>query len=313
MKSIELLIPVYNEQEVLQELFKEILSIRDGFKDRYNVLFTFVNDGSKDGSHQMLHTFAETNPGVQIVRHARNFGHEATLVSGLDYATGDCVIMMDADLQDPPATIYDLVKEWEQGYEVVYAQRRTRKDTPMKKFTAYLFYRLLKWLSNITIPKDTGNFRLIDKKVVLAIREFREHNRFMRGLVSFVGFKQKAVLFDRADRFAGKTHYPWARMVKLALDGITSFSTVPLQFITQVGMVAVLGSVIGIVYALYMYFFRPDLTVSGWTLMMIAILFMGGVQLLMLGIIGTYIGRIYTEVQNRPIYVVAEVVKSKVV
>lgn len=309
MKTIELVIPAYNEEESLSALFAALDTERARIT-QYEVKITFVNDGSKDKTRQLLEEYAKDKDYVTVITNARNFGHQAAVTAGLDHSTGDAVIIMDADLQDPPSLIHELIAEWEKGFEVVYAQRRTRQDTFFKKLSASLFYRVLEIFADIKIPRDTGDFRLIDKKVVTALNTFREHNRFLRGMVSYVGFKQKAVLFDRAERFAGQTHYPLKKMVKLALDAITSFSTVPLQMITQVGLFAVILSILGSIYVLAMYFLRPDITVSGWTTLMISVLFMGGIQMLMLGIIGTYVGRIYQEVQGRPIYIVADVVKG---
>jgi dolichol-phosphate mannosyltransferase len=204
-----------------------------------------------------------------------------------------------------------LIKKWEEGYDVVYAQRRSRKDTFFKRTTASLFYRLLQKLADINIPRNTGDFRLLDRKVVDEMKRFKEHNRFLRGMVSFVGFRQTAVLFDRDERYAGVTGYPLKRMIKFAADGIFSFSTYPLKFIRNVGFFVATLAFMGILYAIFMKIFFPDVTIEGWTFIVISILFTGGIQLIMLGVLGSYIGRIYTEVQARPLYSVARIYAKK--
>ena len=214
---------------------------------------------------------------------------------------------MDSDMQDPPEVSFKLVDKWEEGYEVVYAQRRSRKDTFFKKITANIFYRTLQKLADIDIPRNTGDFRLIDRKVVDQLKQFKEHNRFLRGMVSFVGYRQVGVLFDRDERHAGETGYPLKKMLKFAADGILSFSSAPLKLIANVGYTVAFLSFLGILYAIFMKIFFPQITIEGWTFIVIAILFIGGVQMIMLGVLGSYIGRIYTESQNRPLYVVRKV------
>lgn len=206
---------------------------------------------------------------------------------------------------------FELIKKWEEGYEVVYAQRRTRKDTFFKKLTAKWFYIVLEKLADIKIPRNTGDFRLVDRKVVEELKKFKEHNRFLRGMVSYVGFKQAAVLFDRDERYAGETGYPLKKMLKFAADGIFSFSLAPLKLITNVGFGIALLSLIGIVYAIVMKIFFPSVTVAGWTFIVISILFIGSIQLIMLGVLGSYIGRIYTESQDRPLYFIANIYSSR--
>jgi dolichol-phosphate mannosyltransferase len=218
---------------------------------------------------------------------------------------------MDSDMQDPPRVSLDLIEKWEEGYEVVYAQRRTRKDTFFKKLTAKWFYITLQKLADINIPRNTGDFRLIDRKVVDALASCHEHNRFLRGMVSFLGFKQTAVPFDRDERHAGETNYPLKKMLKLAADGILGFSSAPLKLISRVGYSFSVLSFLGVIYAIGMKIFRPDITVPGWTLMIIAVLFIGGLQMIMLGVLGSYIGRIYTEVQNRPLYLISNIFTGK--
>lgn len=309
-KLISYVLPVYNESEGIEQFYAELKKSLAKLKI-YKFELIFINDGSRDDSLIKLLSIHEQDSRVKVINFSRNFGHQKAITAGLDYAVGDAVVIMDTDLQDPPSVSLELIQKWEEGFEVVYAKRAKRKDTFFKKLTAGAYYRLLGMFAEINIPRDTGDFRLMDRKVVDSINQFREQNRFMRGLVSFVGFKQSAVEFDREGRFAGKTHYPLQKMLKLAFDGITSFSTKPLQLITQIGLFVSLLSLLGIIYALVLKIFFPEITVSGWTLLMISVLFIGGVQMLMLGILGVYIGRIYTQVQERPLYIVSEIYDSK--
>lgn len=306
-KSITYILPVYNEQEGLKEFFDVLKEKTDAESERYTFEFVFINDGSKDNSGKILEELHNSDNRVRVINFSRNFGHQMAISAGLDFADGDAVVIMDTDLQDPPEVSIKLIEKWQEGFEVVYAQRAQRNDGFMKKLTAYGFYRTLDKLSNIKIPKDTGDFRLLDKKVVAELRKFREVNRFMRGLTSFVGFNQAPVLFDRGDRFAGETHYPVGKMFQLAFDGITSFSTVPLRLISQLGFVVSIFSFLMIIYAIFVRIFYPEITVQGTTFTVISVLFIGGVQMIMLGILGEYIGRIYKEVQQRPLYIVESV------
>jgi dolichol-phosphate mannosyltransferase len=218
---------------------------------------------------------------------------------------------MDSDMQDPPKVSFELIKKWEEGYDVVYAQRRSRKDTLFKKFTANLFYRTLRKLADIDIPRNTGDFRLVDRKVVEEMKKFKEHNRFLRGMVSFIGFNQIAVPFDRDERHAGVTGYPLKKMIKFAADGIFSFSTYPLKFIRNFGFFVAGLAFLGVLYAILIKIFSPDTVVPGWTFIVISVLFVGGIQIVMLGVLGSYIGRIYTEVQNRPLYTIKDILSNQ--
>jgi len=278
---------------------------------KYALEYLFVNDGSKDDSLKKLVDIQKKDSSVRVINFSRNFGHQIAVTAGLDNATGDAVIIMDADMQDPPSVSLELIKKWEQGYEVAYAQRKTRKDTLFKKFTAALFYRTLQKLASIDIPRDTGDFRLIDRKVLLAINSMREHDRFLRGMVAWVGFKQVAVQFDRNDRNAGETNYPLSKMIKLAVDGILGFSTYPIRLISKVGYLISSLAFLGIIYAIGYKYINPSGTVPGWTFIVISILFIGGLQLVMLGILGGYIGRIYSEAQNRPLYLIDHIYETK--
>lgn len=300
---ISLVLPIYNEEGNIDELYNRSVSVLKKM-GQYEIIF--VNDCSKDESLLKLKEISKKDNKVKIIDFSRNFGHQIAITAGIDYADGDAVVVMDSDLQDTPETIEKMVKKWKNGYDVVYGKRRTRKDTIFKKFTAFAFYRILKKFANIDIPEDTGDFRLMDKKVIKEMRKLREHSRFMRGMTSWVGFKQTYVLFDREDRRYGETNYPLRKMIKLAMDAITSFSYIPLKISMNMGFIVALLSFAGIVYAMYRKIFFPAEVVSGWTFLTIVILFLGGIQLIALGVIGEYIGRIYTETQGRPLYVIRD-------
>jgi dolichol-phosphate mannosyltransferase len=306
MKSIfSVVLPVYNEAENVNDLYQRIKKCFEGFEPHEIV---FVNDHSRDDTLEKITDLAEHDPCVKIINFSRNFGHQAAITAGIDFACGDAVVIMDSDLQDTPETIPEMINKWREGYEVVYARRRARKDSFFKKITAFAFYRLLRMIANIDIPEDTGDFRLIDRKVVLEMRRLREHSRFMRGLTSWVGFKQTAVLFDRDDRRHGQTNYPLHKMLKFAGDAFVSFSTVPLKLASLLGFITALVSVVGICYSLIRKVFFADAVVSGWTFTIITIFFIGGIQLLVLGVLGEYIGRIYVETQKRPLYIVRDTI-----
>lgn len=307
-KLISYILPVYNEQASLEEFYTTLSEV---LAKEPNYLFEliFINDGSKDSSFQILQALHEKDDRITVVNFSKNFGHQMAITAGLDIANGNAAIIMDTDLQDPPETSIKLIEKWQEGFQVVYAQRKQRQDGVIKKLTAYMFYRILDRLSEVKIPKDTGDFRLLDQSVIIELRKFRETNRFMRGLTSYIGFSQTAILFERNKRFAGETHYPFGKMLKLAFDGITSFSTVPLKVITHFGFYVSMFSFVGIIYAVFVRIFIPEITVQGTTFAVISVLFMGGVQMIMLGILGEYIGRIYQEVQNRPLYIVSSVLK----
>lgn len=305
-KLISYIFPIFNESGNIDLLYKTVAELLQDNK-QYDYELIFINDGSRDNSLELLKKLQTKDKRATVIDFSRNFGHQIAVTAGLDYARGDAVIIMDADMQDPPKVSFELIKKWEEGYDVVYAQRRTRKDTWFKKLTADMFYRTLQKLADINIPRNTGDFRLIDRKVVDEIKKFKEHHRFLRGMVSYVGFKQIAVQFDRHERYAGETGYPLKKMLKFAADGIFSFSTYPLKVIRNLGFAIASLAFLGILYAIAMKVFFPDITIEGWTFIVISILFVGGVQLVMLGVLGSYIGRIYTEAQNRPLYMVAAV------
>lgn len=302
-KLVSYVFPIYNESGNIELLYKTIDSLLKSNK-KYDYELIFINDGSKDTSLELLKQLHEKDNRIVIIDFSRNFGHQIAVTAGLDYANGDAVIIMDSDMQDPPRVSFELIEKWGEGYDVVYAQRRTRKDTWFKKITADVFYRTLQKLADIDIPRNTGDFRLLDRKVVDEMKRFKEHNRFLRGMVSYIGFKQIAVLFDRDERHAGETGYPLKKMLKFAADGIFSFSTYPLKLIRNLGFFVSFIAFLGILYAIFMKIFFPDITIEGWTFIVIAVLFVGGVQLIMLGVLGSYIGRIYTETQDRPLYMI---------
>ena len=305
-RLISYIFPIYNEEgniALLHKTMDELLSKNK--KYAYEIIF--VNDGSKDNSLEILISLQQRDKRVNIIDLSRNFGHQIAVTAGLDMSKGDAVIIMDSDMQDPPAVSFKLIEKWEQGYDVAYAQRKSRKDTFFKKLTADMFYRTLQRLAEIDIPRNTGDFRLIDRKVVDEMKKFKEHNRFLRGMVSFIGFKQIAVEFHRDERFAGETGYPLKKMLKFAADGIFSFSSAPLKLISNVGYAIASLSFLGILYAILMRIFMPDVTIEGWTFIVISILFIGGIQLIMLGVLGSYIGRIYTESQGRPLYMIQRI------
>jgi len=305
---VSYVLPVYNEQDGIQRFHDELVA---ALAERPDITYelVYVNDGSADGSLSILRDLAKNDPQVQVIDFARNFGHQIAITAGIDQATGDAVIIMDTDLQDPPKVSLELIEAWREGAEIVHARRRTRKDTFFKRITAHAFYRMLRSAAEVDIPLDTGDFRLLDRKVADELRKFRERGRFVRGIVASLGFRQTEVLFDRDERFAGETKYPLRKMARLAIDGVTGFSTMPLRLITRLGVVVLLLSLLGIAYAVGMRVFRPDITVSGWTMTMVVTLFLGGTQMLSLGVLGSYIGRTYTEAQARPLYIVRQVIR----
>ncbi|GAA2820243.1 glycosyltransferase family 2 protein [Saccharopolyspora taberi] len=305
---VSYVLPVYNEAEGIRS-FHEELAASVATRPEFDYQFVYVNDGSADGSLAILRDLAKNDPRVQVVDFARNFGHQIAITAGLDHADGDAVIIMDTDLQDPPRVSLEMIDAWQSGAEIVSARRRTRQDSRFKRFTAHGYYRLLRHCAEVEIPVDTGDFRLLDRRAAEELRGFRERSRFIRGMVASMGFEQAEVLFDRDERIAGETKYPMRKMLRLAADGVTSFSTVPLKLITRIGFASLVLATVGIVYAVGLRLFLPEVTVSGWTMLMVAMLFLGGVQMLSLGVMGSYIGRIYSEVQQRPLYIVRKVIR----
>jgi len=297
--------PVFNEEETLPEFYRRTAAVLDGLDGPAELLLIF--DGSRDRSPEIGAQLRDRDSRVKLIRFSRNFGHQIAITAGLDYAEGDAVVIIDSDLQDPPEVIADLVAKWQAGYEVVYAQRAQREgETFFKLATAAVFYRLIRGLASIDIPPNTGDFRLVDRKVVLAMRQLREVHRFMRGLSVWVGFKQTGVRYVRHERFAGATQYPLRKMIKFASDAITGFSYIPLQLATTLGFwISGLALLAIPVVATLRWIYQEDFF-FGQATTLISVLFLGGVQLIFLGILGEYLGRIYDEVKHRPLYVTVE-------
>ena len=302
-KLISLAIPVFNEEKNINALIKRLIPILEN----YNYELIFINDGSGDKTAPEIKKFARKNKRIKLISFQRNFGHQTALSCGYNFAKGDCVISMDADLQDPPEIIPKMVQKWQKGADVVYAKRRKRdKDSFFKKITAKVFYRLINILSDTPIPENVGDFRLLDRKAVNFLNNLPEKSRFLRGLVAWGSFASDYVLFDRDKRNAGKTNYTLRKMLNFALSGIMSFSTKPLRIASYLGFVTATFGFLGIIYGIIGKFFFPSHWVTGWTALFTAILFLGGVQLITIGIIGEYIGQIYREVQKRPLYLIKE-------
>jgi dolichol-phosphate mannosyltransferase len=301
---ISVVVPVFNEEAILPELHRRLTATMRNLGEPYELVF--VNDGSRDGSARILAGLSRDDQAVCVVEFSRNFGHQLAITAGMDHASGDAVVFIDADLQDPPEVIADLVARWREGYEVVYAQREKRHgETFFKLLTATAFYRIIRQITSVDIPVDTGDFRLIDRKVVDALKQIRERHRFIRGLVSWVGFRQIGVRYVRQERYAGETKYPLRKMIKFAFDGITSFSFMPLQMATYLGFAAAGLAFLLICWVLFEALVTHK-TVAGWPSVMVAVLFLGGVQLMTIGLIGEYVGRIHDEVKQRPLYLVRE-------
>ncbi|MBP1744592.1 MAG: glycosyl transferase family 2 [Firmicutes bacterium] len=301
---ISIVVPMYFEEEVAEECYKRLKKVMDGVALNYEIIF--VNDGSKDKTFDILKKFAEVDKAVKIINFARNFGHQTAVTAGIFESKGDAVVIIDADLQDPPELIIDMIEKWKSGYDVVYAKRKKRKgETWFKLVTAKYFYKFLAYMSDVDIPTDTGDFRLMSRNVVDVFKSMPERNRFVRGMVSWVGFEQDYIEYERDERFAGVTKYPFKKMLKFASDGIIAFSSKPLRFMTLLGGVTIVLAFIILIYSLIVKLAGFD-TEPGWTSLMVAITFFSGVQLFSLGIIGEYIARIYDESKNRPLYVIKE-------
>jgi glycosyltransferase involved in cell wall biosynthesis len=304
--TFSIIAPVYNEAGSLRELHARVSEIMATTGEPWELLL--VDDGSTDRSPEVIRALYEQDPDhVRAVQFARNFGHGIAVTAGMDYARGDAVILMDADLQDPPETILRLIEKWREGYEVVYAVRAQREgETWFKRTTAALFYRVLSWITDVPIPLDTGDFRLMDRRVVDAVGRMRERHRFVRGMVSWVGFRQTGIEYERHERFAGETKYTLRKMLRLAWDGITSFSYLPLQLATYLGFTIALLSALGILLVIYLRAFTGSEPLKGQATTLVMVLFLGSVQLISLGIVGEYLGRIYNEVKERPLYIVRQ-------
>ena len=309
MKKISVVIPMYYEEQVAEECYERVSKVLYDLRDSYDYEILFINDGSKDNTLSILENIAKEDSKIKVISFSRNFGHQAAVTAGLKFVTGDCVVIIDADLQDPPELISDMVKEWEKGYDVIYGKRKKRDgESAFKLFTAKAFYQTLNKLSDIEIPKDTGDFRLADRKVIDVINSLPEHNKFLRGLFSWTGFKQEPLEYERKERFAGTTKYPLKKMLKLATDGILSFSIKPLKLVGGLGILSVVISIIILIYAILSFAFKWNNITPGWTSIMCTLTFMGGIILISLWMMGEYIGRIYDEVRGRPQYVIEKTI-----
>jgi polyisoprenyl-phosphate glycosyltransferase len=310
---LSVVVPLYNEAANVAPLLERLGSVVERLRADFDYEIVLVNDGSADDTAVVVRREMARLPHVVLVNLSRNFGHQLAATAGLELAAGDAVVLMDGDLQDPPELIEAFLRKWREGYDVVYAVRRTRSgESRFKVLTARVFYRIIKRLTKVAIPLDTGDFRLMSRRVVEALRRSPERNRFLRGMVSWVGFNQTAVEYDRDVRYSGGTKYPLTKMIRFAMDGITSFSDIPLRFASYVGFIV---SAIAFVYALIVIGFKlfslnPPAYTPGWASTIVAVLFLGGVQLMSLGILGEYLGRVYDEVKGRPLYLISDIERS---
>jgi dolichol-phosphate mannosyltransferase len=303
-KLVSIVIPIHNEAIALPILYERLAKMASARSEQFE--FIFINDASKDNSFEIMQALHRRDARVKVANLSRNFGHQIAVTAGIDLSHGDAVVLMDGDLQDPPEVIPQLIDKWHQGFEVVYAVREKRSgETIFKKFTAQAFYRVLRKITGLDLPVDAGDFRLMGSRVVHALQNMREGHRYIRGMVSWVGYKQTGVMFQRDSRHGGETKYTLKKMIKFALDGITSFSDLPLKFASYLGGAATVIALLLIVKVFYSYFILHNV-VPGWASLMVVVLFMGGVQLVVLGIMGEYIGRTHDEVRARPLYFLDE-------
>ena len=305
MKKISIIIPAYNEEESLPYLYERLTKLMDSVTN-YEFEILFVNDGSKDNTLKLIKEYRQKDPRISYVDFSRNFGKEIGMIAGLDYAQGDCVIFMDADLQDPPELIPEMIKYWEEGYDDVYAQRKSRKgETWLKKFTSKMYYRVLQSTTSIEIQIDTGDFRLLDRRCVNALKKLRETDRNTKSMFSWIGYKKKAVLYDRDERVAGKTKWNYKKLIDLAIDGITSFTTSPLRISTYLSIPVFIALFVYFVYVIAKCIIS-SVAIQAYQAIILLVLFFGGIQILLFGIIGEYLGRIFNESKDRPLYLVNE-------
>ena len=301
--KVSIVVPMYNEQEVANEFYNRTTNVFKELPYEYEIII--VNDGSRDKTLDLVLDLVKNDEHVKVINFSRNFGHQAAITAGIENATGDAIITIDADLQDPPEVIADLLKKWEEGYDIVYAKRKSRKtDTFFKRTTANIYYKVLNKLSDIKIPENVGDFRLISKRVQQVFIKLPEKDRYIRGMFAWMGFKQSFVEFDRQSRFAGKTKYPLKKMIKLAVSGIIGFSTKPLRLIFKLGLATTFLSFLLMVYAIIVKIL--GYTTNGWSSLMVAITFIGGIQLLSLGIVAEYVAKIYGEAKARPVYIIMD-------
>lgn len=303
--NISVIVPVFNEEDNLPLIYNRLLALFKKMNVSYEICF--VNDGSSDNSIRVIKNLVSKDPSVRYIDFSRNFGHQVAVSAGLDHVTGRSTVIIDADLQDPPELIEELYSKLKEGFEVVYAKRRYRKgETIIKKLTAKIFYRLLQRITPIEIPLDTGDYRIMDERVVAVLRKMKEHHKFIRGQISWIGFNQTFVEYDRNERFSGQTGYSYSKMVRFAIDGITSFSDFPLKLASLLGFAVSIVSFLYAVVILSFKILKPEYHVQGWTSLMICILLLGGIQLISIGIIGEYMGRMNENVKNRPLYVIRD-------
>jgi glycosyltransferase involved in cell wall biosynthesis len=302
--DLSIVVPIFNEEKSIPLMYDRLVNAIGSITANFEIIF--VNDGSKDNSFFELVRLSKVDSRVRYINFSRNFGHQIAVTAGLDHSKGSAVVIIDGDLQDPPEVIPEMYAKHKEGFEVVYGQRIKRKgEGLLKKITAKYFYRILKKITNVEIPVDTGDFRLIDRKIVKNLKNMPEQNKFLRGQIAWMGYRQTSVFFERDERKFGETGYPFPKMLKFALDGITGFSDVPLQFVTKTGVFISLFSFLIIIYAVFSHFVLEQ-TITGWTSLIISSMFIGGVQLMSVGIIGEYISRINKNVQNRPLYIIDE-------
>jgi len=298
-------VPMYNEEEVIPVTYQRLTDVMEKANVNYEIIF--VNDGSRDKTAELLNEICDNDKRVKLLDFSRNFGHQIAITAGMDYSCGQCIVVIDGDLQDPPELIPAMIEKWKDGYDVVYGKRISRQgESIFKKLTAAIYYRLLRSMTDVSIPVDTGDFRLIDRKVCDALKEVKERNRYVRGLISWLGFKQTSIEFERQERFAGETKYPLRKMLKLAFDGITTFSYKPLKLASYIGTIISLGSFAYLIFVIVQRLFFPETVQPGWASTLAVSLFFNGITLLMLGIMGEYVGRIYDEVKGRPLYIIKE-------
>lgn len=306
MPKYSLIIPIYNEEETIPELYRRVSDVMDSLDDSVELIL--INDGSRDRSLNLMRELQERDARVCYISFARNFGHQAAVTAGLNFARGQVIVVLDADLQDPPELIPKMIESWQAGYHVVYAQRTKRKkESWFKRLTAYVFYRLLRQLADVDIPADTGDFCLMDRQVVEVLNSMPERNRYIRGLRAWIGFRQTAVKFERDPRFAGEVKYTFKKSLALAINSLVSFSKIPLRISTYLGLFSALIALLMALLVLYWRLQQPDSPVTGLATILIAVFFLGSVQLISIGILGEYIGRIYEEVKGRPAYTIAEI------
>jgi dolichol-phosphate mannosyltransferase len=301
--ELSVIVPLYNEELVIEAMYAKLTEVLTQSDITYEIVM--VNDGSRDRTMPLAQSICASDPRVKLLSFSRNFGHQIAITAGMDKCRGQAIIVIDADLQDPPAVIFEMIKKWKEGYQVVYGVREKRVgESWFKLFTAASFYRILKRMTSVDIPVDTGDFRLIDRRVLDEFKKMRERARFVRGMVSWIGFKQGAVYYSRDPRLAGETKYPFSKMLRFAIDGILSFSQVPLRFSSAFGLVSSAISFLFMVYGLVVKYFFPQNAIPGWASLFSAVLFLGGVQLICIGVLGEYVGRIYEELKRRPLYIV---------